>query len=43
MSTLTDMLQQADQLFDENKYQEALDLLSNYSVKTKTNIKYLLV
>lgn len=29
---LQDLLQHADQLFDENQYQEAIDILKNYPV-----------
>lgn len=32
MSALDDLLQSADQLFDENQYQEALDELKKYEV-----------
>lgn len=32
-SALDDLLQNADQLFDENQYQEALDVLKKYSVR----------
>lgn len=32
MSALEDLLQNADQLFDENQYQEALDELKKYEV-----------
>lgn len=32
MSALEDLLQSADQLFDENQYQEALDELKKYEV-----------
>lgn len=30
--TLADLLQNADQLFDESKYQETLDVLNNFEV-----------
>lgn len=33
-SLLQDLLQSADQLFDENQYQEAIDQLDKYSVTT---------
>lgn len=29
---IQDLLQNADQLFDENQYQEAIDILKKYSV-----------
>lgn len=32
MSALDDLLQSADQLFDENQYQETLDELTKYEV-----------
>lgn len=32
MSALDDLLQSADQLFDENQYQEAIDELNKYEV-----------
>lgn len=40
---LQDLLQNADQLFDENKYQEVVDILKKYPVsefclQTETNI-----
>lgn len=31
-----DLLQNADQLFDENKYQEAVDILKKHTVKFDT-------
>lgn len=44
-SVLDDLLQNADQLFDENQYQEALDALEKYTVfeiLRKKNLLYLL-
>lgn len=35
-SALDDLLQNADQLFDENQYQEALDALNKYTVLIRT-------
>lgn len=34
---IQDLLQHADQLFDENQYQEAIDILKKYSVSKATN------
>lgn len=31
-TTLVDLLQNADQLFDESKYQETVDVLNNFEV-----------
>ncbi len=31
--TLADLLQNADQLFDESKYQETLDVLNKFEVR----------
>ena len=33
-ATLEDLLQNADQLFDESKYQETLDVLNNFNVSS---------
>lgn len=39
-TNLDDILQNADQLFDQNQYQEALDVLKNCSV-SEINIFYI--
>lgn len=36
-SDLQDLLQNADQLFDENQYQEVVDILKKYSVRWVPN------
>lgn len=38
---LQDLLQNADQLFDENKYQEAVDILKKHPVSISTFIKHI--
>lgn len=38
--TLADLLQNADQLFDESKYQETLDVLNNFEDQSSAEIKW---
>ncbi|XP_037032033.1 regulator of microtubule dynamics protein 1-like [Bradysia coprophila] len=38
--TLADLLQNADQLFDESKYQETLDVLNNFEDQSSADIKW---
>lgn len=39
-TTLQDVLQNSDQLFDENQYQEAYDVLINYSEQKLADVKW---
>lgn len=43
MSALNDALQNADQLFDENRYQEALDELKNCTVSAQLFLLFCLI